>query len=360
MVYNRKLSFLGLFLFGIVFQTQSQTLMTEIPKDKGLPLPVKTGVNFVNVESISENDGTFQAVVDIRFQWQDLRLKFTPKDVSVSYHEYTDSDSTNQFSALWIPTYEIANAVGAPTVQKRMMRIFPDGRVEIMERITGAFTVNFDVERFPFDTQELNVDILAKKEKANQLNFVFNQDELQFSSLGNEMDIQGWTAEIVNLSRTYKESWYGQSQSVLKAALVVRRKSGSVFFTLFLPLIASLLIPLLAIWLNRYEENGFAVDGFELANIVIGGLFAVVALNFTVNSSYIPLSVTNNTIMQLFGLNYLTLAISFAISIVLYRFHSVSYFFNRHFEKEFYLYLNWAIPLLVYLAAVFIILYAMF
>ncbi len=359
MGYNRKLFFLGLFLLGIIFQTQSQVRMTEIPKDKGLPLPVRTGVHFVSVESISENDGTFQALVDIRFHWQDLRLRFTPEDVTVAYHEYTDSDSSDQFSAIWIPTYELPNAVETPTVQKRMMRIFPDGRVEIMQRISGVFTVDFDVERFPFDTQKLMVEIIAKKEKAHQLRFVFNQDELQFSTFGSGMDIQGWKPEIVNLSREYKESWYGQSQSVLKAALVVKRESGSVFFTLFLPLIASLLIPLLAIWLNVYEEDGFKVDGFELANIVIGGLFAVVALNFTVNSSYIPLSVTDNTIMQLFGLNYLTLAISFAICILLYRFSLITYFFGMHFEKEFYLYLNWAIPLLVYLTSVFIILYAM-
>ena len=46
------------------------------------------------------------------------------------------------------------------------------------------------------------------------------------------------------------------------------------FATIFIPLFASLLIPLMAPWMNGAKEGGFDIEGFELANFIIGGLFA--------------------------------------------------------------------------------------
>ena len=33
--------------------------------------------------------------------------------------------------------------------------------------------------------------------------------------------------------------------------------------------------------MNRIEEGEFQIEAFEQANVIVGGLFAVVALNFT-------------------------------------------------------------------------------
>ena len=65
-----------------------------------------------------------------------------------------------------------------------------------------------------------------------------------------------------------------------------RASPAPIIAAIFIPLFASLLIPLLAIWLNRVEDGVFQIETFELVNIIVGGLFAVIALNFTVNSIY--------------------------------------------------------------------------
>ena len=42
----------------------------------------------------------------------------------------------------------------------------------------------------------------------------------------------------------------------------------------------------MAIWLNRSEDGQFQIETFEFVNLIVGGLFAVIALNFTINSTY--------------------------------------------------------------------------
>ena len=76
----------------------------------------------------------------------------------------------------------------------------------------------------------------------------------------------------------------------MQAALVVKREQKSLLATIFVPLFSSLLIPLLVLWLNSVEDGNFTIDAFELTNISIGGLFAVVGLNFAVNSSFVKLA----------------------------------------------------------------------
>lgn len=97
-------------------------------------------------------------------------------------------------------------------------------------------------------------------------------------------------------------------------------------------LLAWLLIPLLAIWLNRVEDGAFQIETFELVNIIIGGLFAVIALNFTVNSVYEVLESGDNPINRLFALNYVTLAVSLAVNLLLFRFRVVERAFGIYVQ----------------------------
>ena len=128
---------------------------------------------------------------------------------------------------------------------------------------------------------------------------------------------------------------------------------------IFLPLFASLLIPLMAIYMNRVEDGEFKIEAFELSNIVIGGLFAVIALNFTVNSAYPMLGAADNTVTRLFGLNYLVLGIAAAIIITLFRFNLVQRAFGKYVQEQLYLSIVWAGPLLVLATAIALLLVAM-
>ncbi len=94
-------------------------------------------------------------------------------------------------------------------------------------------------------------------------------------------------------------------------------------------------------------------------NLIVGGLFAVIALNFTVNATYQVLGTGDNPVSRLFALNYVTLGISLMINVLLFRFNVVARWFGRYVQEQLYLFLIWAVPLLMVVTAASVILAAM-
>lgn len=112
-------------------------------------------------------------------------------------------------------------------------------------------------------------------------------------------------------------------------ALAVNRRPGSTVATIFLPLFASLLIPFLVVRMNKADGDGFEVGAFELANFVTGGLFAVLALSFTIHSGCPAIAATDNTVPRLVGLKYMSLAFALLPVIVFHRCRLPGQWFGR-------------------------------
>jgi len=343
-----------------IINIYAQDSIMEIPTGKGFPVSIKTGVSFIDIESLDENAGKFTATIDIRLKWTDLRLQFPKNETIAGYKDYKNADAEQKLSEIWTPDYDLANIDGEPWEERYGLRIYHTGEVELLRRMTAVFDVIIDVARFPFDKQYLSVEIKSHKEVVERLSFDFSQEELNFSKAHNKIKLISWTPSIIQIKKENVVTWHGEKNSQIKVSLAVDRIPGSVFGTIFLPLIASLLIPLFAVWLNKFENGEFKVEATEMTNLNIGGLFAVVALNFTVASTYLNLSEVDNCVMQLFTLNYLVLAVSFAINIFMYRLNVVGNKFGNYVQAEFFKYLNWAFPVIVFVAGIAIVLNALF
>jgi hypothetical protein len=353
-----KRAFIALAMLAAAFAQQAAA-ETSLPMDKGLPILVKAAVTFVDLTDFDENTGNFRATVDVRLRWEDLRLRRPPEEWRDPPRVYRGAEAPGEVSRIWTPDGEIANQVGPASHSDVGLRIFPDGRVELMSRVSGEFATDYDVGRFPFGSEKLQIKLAMRNQTADQVALEFEQDDLDFSHPAAAAVLDGWDLRFVDLGVEPLPGWYGASHSSLTASLEIVRKSGPVIAAIFIPLLASLLIPLLAIWLNRVEDGVFQIETFELVNIIIGGLFAVIALNFTVNSVFEILQSGDNPVNRLFALNYVTLAISLAVNILLFRFRVVERAFGRYVQEQFYLFLVWAIPLLVLTTAVSVILVAL-
>lgn len=130
------------------------------------------------------------------------------------------------------------------------------------------------------------------------------------------------------------------------ASLNLQRQVSGTIATIFIPLFASLLIPFLATWMNKIEEGEFVVEAFELANFIIGGLFAVIALSFTINSGYPIVAATDNTVTRLVGLNYVALTFGLIIIIVFYRYNFLKRWFGAYVQEQAFLFITWAFPVM--------------
>lgn len=331
----------------------------SIPMGKGLPVVVRTGAYFLDVEQVDDATGTFDATLDLRMTWDDPRLRFSAREAPAGFLDLRDADVEARLSEIWSPQLVLRNLVGDPAFVTERLRVYPSGRVEWMRRTKGQFRTDFDVTRFPFDRQRLSVDILSRQEPTSRLILAYQQAELDFSRHVKELAVVGWQIGAVDLVPSTEVGWDGDRHSTLSATLTVAREPLRSIPPIFVPLLASLIIPLIALWLNQCDEEGeFKVEAFELTNVLIGGLFALIALNFTINSSY-PMLAEGNPVATLFGLNYLLLAVSFAINIGVMRFGVVKRLFGPHVQAAVFAYCVWALPAAVLVCGAAIVLHAM-
>lgn len=352
---------LGLLLSAVAVAAVAQDDPAQLPWGQGFPVVAQIGVAFVGVEAIDENLGNFTGTVDMRLRWRDLRLALPADSVPAEgYIELLEEKAEKKLGEIWHPHVEFGNIIGKPSYQKRSLRIYANGRAELMQRTTASFKADFPLENFPFDRQKLGVHLISRIEPTQRVLLDFVQDELEFSNTRYITEIDGWSVGLVELKPAPVPAWRGDENTGVIAALNIRRDQPSLVATIFIPLFSSLLIPLLTIWLNKVEDGAFAVDAFELTNISIGGLFAVVGLNFTINSSFVNLAVGDNPVMRLFGLNYFLLGFTIALGILMYRFNVLRRMFNADVQQEAFICMNWAIPLLTFVTAFAMVALAVF
>jgi hypothetical protein len=330
----------------------------SLPLDGGVPVIVRTGLRFEQIEAVDESERSCTATVDLRLRWQDARLAY-PKEDGTAFQNYKDAAAEARMATMWVPKVELANMIGTPTFRTSALRIYPDGQVELMQRTSTKFATSFDPQRFPFDQQKLAVEIAVRGDDQDRVMLDYHQDDLTFSASGSDRNLDRWAVGLTNIRREPLPGLYGALHSRLWVELQIRRLFTMAMAPIFIPLFASLLIPLMAIYMNKVEDGEFQIDAFELCNIVIGGLFAVIALNFTVNSAYPMLGDADNTVTRLFGLNYLMLGAALAVIITLFRFNFVQRAFGKYVQEQLYLGIVWAGPLLVLATAVALLLVAM-
>lgn len=234
----------------------------------------------------------------------------------------------------------------------QLLRVCDDGQLELLTRSTGRFRTLVDPQEFPFDAQSLTLDLIERAHTSDEVRLHFGRGDEQFSRAAPAMELTGWRLGDVDLDAELVPGWNGERYSKVRASLRVQRVGIAGLTTIFIPLFASLLIPLLALWMNRPTAEGYEVPAFELANMGVGGLFSVIALSFAVSSEYSAVSVGDNTVTRLFALNYTTLALSLVTVVSLFRFNLVLRFFGPHVNREVFSFLLWALPLLTLATAV--------
>src|SRR4029079_348554 len=152
-----------------------------LPLAKGLPLVVRVAVYFATVDEIDENEGTFDATIDLRLRWEDSRLRCPVSDVPGGMLELRGPAAEARLATMWAPKLALANLVGEPTRQLYGLRLWASGEVELMIRTIATFGTPIDLSKFPFDQQQLRVEVLSLGEDVDRLFLDFRQGDLDFS-----------------------------------------------------------------------------------------------------------------------------------------------------------------------------------
>jgi hypothetical protein len=325
----------------------SSESVPTIPTGKGLPVEVGVGVFFVELNSFDDTKGEFECTTDVRFTWYDLRLAYDKKEAYRGYKEWRGKEAEAELAKIWSPNVDIVNRMEQlGSYVGHRLRIMPDGKVETITRVAAKYKANVVADRFPFDRQYLMLDMLVREDTTDEVILKFSNEDVQWSRISKSASLDSWQPGLVDLDADTLHGWNGDRYARLTASLFVDRKATTGLAPIFIPLVASLLIPLLAIWMNKATEDGFEVEAFELANMGIGGLFSVIALSFAIYTSYGVIAGGDNTVTRLFGLNYATLALSLGIVVMLFRYNLAQRWWGRYVHEQLFKWLAWAMPVL--------------
>ena len=105
----------------------------------------------------------------------------------------------------------------------------------MMVRTTATFETPFDVERFPFDRQRLQVEVVSSRESVERLSLEFEQDDLDFSQPPDSSELPDWVTGVVGLKRDVVEGWYGEYLSRVTVSLAVQRRAAGLGRSDFYP-----------------------------------------------------------------------------------------------------------------------------
>ena len=322
------------------------TVAATIPTGSGLPVIVGVAFYFLDLKSFDDNKGEFSCTTDVRYRWTDLRLAYPAAEAFHGYKEWRGKAAEEKLATMWTPNIEIVNRLESSGYVGHRLRIFPNGKVETITRQTASYKAEVHPERFPFDRQNLVIDALVREETSDEVVLAYDNDDVEFSRVSRKATLEGWDPGLVELDDDIVPGWNGDRYSRVTASLFVDRLPSMGFAPVFIPLVASLLIPLLAIWMNKATEDGFEIEAFELANVGIGGLFSVIALSFAIYSSYSAISAGDNTVTRLFGLNYATLALALSIVVALFQFNLAHRWFGPYVHQQLFKWIAWALPVL--------------
>lgn len=312
----------------------------EPPRGVELPIPVKVSGWIHSITKIDEVEGTFTGEIDVWLRWVDPRLAFDPATTGgFDRLEYGFDEAPAKIAQIWTPLASIAN-LDKGGDEKQALIIEANGHVGLMRKTNGRFKTALEFGRFPFDTQNLTVEIRSPRYGANVVAFSQEPIDRQRSGVNAELLIPNWRMEhSIGFSVGTRRGWTGRDHSVAYMTIRAHRETAQYFFQLFLPFFTIMMFPPLALWVPKAEV-------MPRANMAFSGLFSLIAFSYSIFVRYPMLAAVDNVMVSLLWLGYVYLALVLLVIMTVLNPAFTSRFPGKHLWAETVDYLTWAIPLL--------------
>lgn len=136
---------------------QGENIFTTPPSE---PTEVQLGIFLLDIESPAPiTFPSFEAQMFLDMKWRDERLAFDATENGTDHKIFLEHEARLQLERIWWPDIEIENGDGVRRTENLELIIFADGTVEYEERFVASIKTDFNLRQFPFDEQDLEIDI---------------------------------------------------------------------------------------------------------------------------------------------------------------------------------------------------------
>jgi len=242
------------------------------PLQDGNPVKVAVSLHIINIASIDEVKEQFEIDAYLMTRWIDPRLAFTPTRPTDQHRQYSRAQ-------VWIPSFEIVNAVAPRQRDDLSVEGDPDGSVSYVERFHALLSSKFMLRRFPFDSQSLLIIVHPYLRQEGQLGFTAYSREVwatreftQYSSLAQ------WNLQTVELLIGTSELYGGRQIPEARFTINVERRYAFYLWKVFLPLSLMVVLSWAVFWIE-------ARDLSNQVQIAITTILTVIAFAFAISAT---------------------------------------------------------------------------
>lgn len=279
---------LVLIISNIVLSTQLSAVELKTPPNStdNQPLVVQIGLTILQIISIDQPNQILTGRFDMTSSWIDDREAYESEDGSPRV--YTGDDVTEVLKAMWTPDLEVSNQSGIEQIETNKLEIYPNGSVVHSERLILDISTNFDYTRFPFDEQDLVIEIQSLTYPAGVL--VFNVLE-GLTGIDKGFRSDEWLAYPMRVFAGYKikkgydgEGYYSQNSSYVNFQMKLERRSVFYLLRVLLPYGFFILLSTCVFWMHResIERRVSVVVTFALTSVA----FNLLVIQYTPSVPY--------------------------------------------------------------------------
>jgi Neurotransmitter-gated ion-channel ligand binding domain/Neurotransmitter-gated ion-channel transmembrane region len=235
------------------------------------PVTVTVGLYVVNLASVDEVKETFELDGYLTAIWQDNRLKFSPLlDLRVRSMNYREDE-------VWTPRLTMANAAEPRDRFEVTIRADSAGQVTYVERFVVNLSANYDLLRFPFDSQKLILDLQPSLPDRDLITLVQKRSMLQLNRASYvgmaQWEIRGLTEEATD------EFVVGTAERTtqIRMTIDVKRRYGFYIWKVFLPLLVMVAVSWTVYWMNLEDFGNQILVAITTILTVIAFAFSIEA-----------------------------------------------------------------------------------
>jgi hypothetical protein len=246
----------------------------------------------------------------VRSTWCDPRRAFDPAAVGASRRVSFGKAAEEQMASAWSPAGFPVNRIGQMDVTDRELIVRPDGTVESNLNISLRVAADFDLRRFPFDRQRLELAVES---------FLWPEDDLvivaepQATGFAQDFSIPEWNIRRVG-TRTESSSALRSAEPFSRIVLEIDvvREWGFYVWKIMLPLVVIVALSWSIFWMSDERVAG-------RSRITATGVLTIVAYQFVVGED-LPRIAYLTLLDKVMILSFMLLAVTVVESLIVSRY----------------------------------------
>ncbi len=254
-----------LYSMGSYCYAQGLPNTKTLPSSIEQPFEVSTGLYLMHIVKIDQPNQILSGLFEITMLWNDDRLAFQSSDGTPK--TYSGAEADKILATMWYPDPEIVNQANKPSIQKSNLAIFPDG------------SVKYRYTRFPFDDQDLRMELQSFTYNSDQLVFIPAEQYTGISSLFRSDD---WIAFPISVYTGFKRAFGFETQdrAYILYEMELERRSQFYILQIIVPFCFFILMATSMFWIQWVSVD-------RRVGIAATFMLTSVAFNFLV-LNYLP------------------------------------------------------------------------